>query len=220
MFFMFYHYSNSMAMLDFYSTKHSKTECTVRSFGLIATCYLETSLVQGVHHAGVAVELEHMLKNNKLVMILLTRLLFNFTTYYFNLAECIRILLVIWKLGKSLHHAGVAVKVNHSMVKCLDKIIFSLSSYEDLAECNWNNLRLVSGSMMKTSLAKVMQGSHSGQLAIREADEEDDPGFHRALQEDAEPKLLLVVGVLQLFEDEYSVWVLPNRIFHTRPCGG
>ena len=158
-FFMFYHYSNIMAMLDFYSRKHSKTECTVRSFGLIATCYLETSLVQGVHHAGVAVELVHMLKNNKLVMILLTRLLFNFTTYYFNLAECIRILLVIWNLGKSLHHAGVAVKVNYFKVKCLDKIILSLSSYQDLAECNWNNLKLVAGSMMRNSLAKVMHHS-------------------------------------------------------------
>ena len=219
---MFYLIHHITTMLNFFSNQHSKIECTVRSSGLAAAFILMTSFVQGVHHAGVAVELEHMLKNNKLVMILLTRLLFNFTTYYFNLAECIRILLVIWKLGKSLHHTGVAVKVNHSMVKCLDKIIFSLSSYEDLAECNWNNLRLVSisGSMMRPSLAKVMQGSHSGQLAIREADEEDDPGFHRTLQEDAEPKLLLVVGVLQLFEDEYSVWVLPSRIFHSRPCGG
>ena len=73
--------------------------------------------------------------------------------------------------------------------------------------------------MMRTKLAKVMQGSHSGQLAIREADEDDDPGFHRALQEDAEPKLLLVVGVLQLYEVEYLVWVLSSRIFPTSPCG-
>ena len=158
-FFMFSDYSNTMAMLNFFFIKHSKTECTVRSFGLTSTCYFETSSVQGVHHAGVAVELEHMLKNNKLVMILLTRLLFNFTTYYFNLAECIRILLVILNLGKSLHHAGVTVKVNHFKVKCLDKIILSLSSYQDLAECNWNNLRLVAGSMMRTSLAKVMHHS-------------------------------------------------------------
>ena len=111
-----------------------------------------------MHHAGVAVELGYMLKNIKLVMVILTRLLSNFTTFYFILAECIWIPLL--KLFKGLHHAGVAVKVIISMVKCLDKIIFSLSSYQDLAECIWKNLRLVSGSLMKTSLAKVVH--HAG----------------------------------------------------------
>ena len=78
--------------------------------------------------------------------------------------------------------------------------------------------------MMKTSLAKVMHHAgvavNGGQLAIGEALEGDDPGVLGALQEDAEPKLLFVVGVLQLFEEEYSVWVLTSRIFPTGPCGG
>ena len=60
-FFMLSNYSNTMAMLNFFYIKHSKTECTKRSFGLTATCHLETSSVQGVHHAGVAVELGHKL---------------------------------------------------------------------------------------------------------------------------------------------------------------
>ena len=223
-FFMFSDYSNPMAMLNFFFIKHSKTECTVRSFGLTSTCYFETSSVQGVHHAGVAVELGHMLKNIKLVMVFLYMLLYNFTIYYTILAECIWIPLL--KLFKGLHHAGVAVKVEHFEVKCKDKIIFSLASCQDqdLAECNRINLRLVSGSTV-TSLAKVLH--HAGvaamlsseELAIEWADEEDDLGDLEALQEDAEPKLLFVVGVLQLYEDEYLVWVLSSRIFPTEPCG-
>jgi hypothetical protein len=189
LFYMFYNYSNIMALLNIFNIKHSKTECTVRSFGLTATCYLETSLVQGVHHAGVAVELGHMLKNIKRAMVFLTRLLINFTTYYIILAECSRIPFDILKLSKGLHHAGVAVKVEHSMVKFMDKIakraggggfgrhyhtlrtqsparvkiIFCLSSWQDLAECNWNNPWLVSGSMM-TSLARVLH--HAGVAAM------------------------------------------------------
>merc|ERR1719318_23651 len=118
-----------MAMLNFFYIKHSKTaECTKRSFGLTATCHLETSSVQGVYHAGVAVELGHKLKNIKLVMVFLSKLFYNFT-FNLNLAECIGILFVIWMLGKSLHHAGVAVNVVCFTVQCLDKIIFSLSSW-------------------------------------------------------------------------------------------
>ena len=163
-FFMFSTYSNTMAMLNFFFIKHSKTECTVRNFGLTATCYLETSSVQGVHHAGVAVELGHKLENIRLDMVFLCMLFYNFT-FYFNLAECIRILFVIWMLGKSMHHAGVAVNVNIFIVKCLDKIIFSLSSYQDLAECNKFNLRLVSGSIV-TSLAKVLH--HAGVAVMKD----------------------------------------------------
>ena len=111
-FFMFSDYSNPMAMLNFFFIKHSKTECTVRSFGLTSTCYFETSSVQGVHHAGVAVELGHMLKNIKLVMVFLYMLLYNFTIYYTILAECIWIPLL--KLFKGLHHAGVVVKLPSS----------------------------------------------------------------------------------------------------------
>ena len=53
-------------ILFFFSHQHSKTECTVTSFGLTATCIWITSSVQGVHHAGVAVELGHLLKNKKM----------------------------------------------------------------------------------------------------------------------------------------------------------
>ena len=123
-FFMFSDYSNPMTMLNFFFIKHSKTECTVRSFGLTSTCYFEKSSVQGVHHAGVAVELGHMLKNIKLVMVFLYMLLYNFTIYYTILAECSWIPLL--KLFKGLHHAGVAFKVEHFMVKLKDKALQNL----------------------------------------------------------------------------------------------
>ena len=85
-FFMFYtiHYINSMLVC--FSNQYSKTECTVRSFGHTVTCNLKTSFVQGVHHPGVAVELGLLLKNMKLVLMIPSRMLFSFTTY-FNLAE-------------------------------------------------------------------------------------------------------------------------------------
>ena len=76
MFFLFY---NIKFMLDFFSSKHSKTEWAMKSFGLIATCHMQTSSVQGVHHAGVAVELGHLLKNKRQVLVLLPMLLYNFT---------------------------------------------------------------------------------------------------------------------------------------------
>ena len=84
-FLMFYPIHN-IIMLDFFRNQHSKTECTVRSFGLIATCCMKTSSVQGVHHAGVAVELELLLKKKLVVMVIprllrALRLLFSFTTY-------------------------------------------------------------------------------------------------------------------------------------------
>ena len=53
-------------ILSFFSNQHSKTECTVKSFGLTATCIWITSSVQGVHHAGMAVELGHLLKSKKM----------------------------------------------------------------------------------------------------------------------------------------------------------
>ena len=125
--FVFYPIHNIITMLDFFRNQHSKTECTVRSFGLIATCSLNTSSVQSVHHAGVAVELGLLLKNKKLVLMVLPRLLFNFTTYN-SLAECDRILLAIQNQGKNLQHAGVAAKMTLVKVECLDIIIFSFSS--------------------------------------------------------------------------------------------
>ena len=70
-----------------------------------------------MHHAGVAVKLGLLLKKNKLVLMIPSRRFFNFTTY-FALAEFNRILLATFELGKDVHHAGVAVKMNLSIVRC------------------------------------------------------------------------------------------------------
>jgi len=163
--FMFYPIYNIITMLDFFRNQHSKTECIVRSFGPTATCKLKTSSAQGVHHAGVAVELGLLLKNKKLVLMFLPRLLFNFATYY-TLAECNRILLVvqIHKLDKNLHHAGVAAKVNLSMVKCAGMVIFSFSRLLYLAECKWMPRLIATMSLMMTSSAKALH--HAGVAAM------------------------------------------------------
>ena len=74
--------------------------------------------------------------------------------------------------------------------------------------------------MMKTKvLHHAGVAAKTSQQACEEADEEDDPEVQGPLQEDAEPKLLLVVGVLQLYEDVDSVWFLQHRIFPTGTCG-
>ena len=160
---MFYPIHN-IIMLDFFRNQHSKTECTVRSFGLIATCCMKTSSVQGVHHAGVAVELELLLKKKLVVMVIprllrALRLLFYFTTYN-SLAECNEILLAMEQV-KDLHYAGVAAKMTILKVKCLD--IFSFSSLLFMAEYIWNLGPTDTMSMMKTSVAKVLH--HTGVAA-------------------------------------------------------
>ena len=201
--FMFYSIHYIKSVLVFFSNQYSKIECTVRSFGHTVTYNLKTSVVQGVHHAGVAVELGLLLKDKKMVLMILSRLLFNFTTY-FTLAECNRILLVQQELGKDVHHAGVAVKMNLSMLRCANMISFSFNSLLYLAECKLKPWLIATMSLMKTSSVRALH--HAGVAACvqqthEEADEEGDPDAQEALQEEAETKLLLVVGVLQLYED-------------------
>ena len=80
-FFTFYINHYITTMLAFFSIQYSKTECTVRSLGLTATRSIMSSSVQGVHHAGVAVELELLLlKNMKMVLVVISSLIFDFTT--------------------------------------------------------------------------------------------------------------------------------------------
>ena len=217
-FFVFPLINHIKTMLDIFSGKHSKTECTVRSLG-VATCNWNSSTTQGVHHAGVAVELGLLLKNKKLVLIFLSTLFSHYTTNA-SLAECIRVFLAILKLCKDLHHAGVAAKVALFMVEYVDIITFSLICKLYMAECIWTLVPTATLIMIKFGQGLHHAGVAAGQQAHEEADREGDADEREVPQVDAEPKLLLLVGVLQLCESLYSVWFLQHWIFHRGTCGG
>ena len=87
---------------------------------------METGSFQGLHQAGVAAELWHTLKNIKLVIVFHIMLPYNFHTWYIIFAEYINIPPFEAVLG--LHQVGVVVKVNHSLMICINKIMFSLAA--------------------------------------------------------------------------------------------
>ena len=86
--------------VNYFSSLRHLTECIVRSLGLTASSRFKASLVQGVHHAGVAAKLMHMkVKIVDLVSIhccnlvkhFLSRLVLNFKSqyciYYINISH-------------------------------------------------------------------------------------------------------------------------------------
>ena len=101
---------NIVALLSYFSTQISMTEYTLY-FGLTATCYLETSSVQGVYHTGVAVVLGLLkLKNRDKTYICQSFTIYFYLVEYtlsnFELLfplECV-------ELAKIVYHAGVATK--------------------------------------------------------------------------------------------------------------
>ena len=192
MFFLFY---NIKFMLDFYSSKHSTTEWAMRSFGLIATCHMETSSVQGVHHAGVAVELGHLLKNKRLDLVLLPMLLYNFT----YITNC-NLRLVSGSKKTSLAMVSEAVKMMNSLVKCMGMLITSLSN------------------SLETSLAKILchrSGSYGRQMVLKGAVDGDEQVGQGDLQEDAEHKLFFVGGVLQPYLHVFVFWLAESFLCRT-----
>ena len=94
-FFMFYLINYFKTMLILFSNQHSKTECNWKSWVVFSGLSTKTSPAKVLHYAGVAVVLELLLlKNNKLVLMHLPRLFYNFTAYI-NFAKCNRNLLVL-----------------------------------------------------------------------------------------------------------------------------
>ena len=65
-------------LVKYFSSLLFLSECIVRSLGPTATSSMESSLVRGVHHAGVAVKLMHFKEKYKiLVYIFNKRLVYN-----------------------------------------------------------------------------------------------------------------------------------------------
>ena len=135
-----------MALRSYFSTQISMTEYTL-SLGLTATCYLETSSVQGVYHAGVAVVLGLLKLRNrsKVYMCQSFAIIYYLVEYTLNDLELLFPLVCV-ELAKLLYQAGVATKY-HFKMKFKWLLIFNFANNVIRVECIRDNFVLISAKV-------------------------------------------------------------------------